>query len=132
MEYKLPKTGETVALERWAWGAIYTDGTELKQFADDGIFHQIGEIEQDRLAMFVMYKPEDPKKRIDMPFKPGMKLVHVYKMCRPYYMQDFVRVYCFGYNKGDQQHRVFILPDDRLIMADHENVDLPNFELDRA
>jgi hypothetical protein len=131
MQYIFKNTGEEVALERWAWGAIFVDGSELKQFADDGTYHQIGEIDQSKLSLFVMYRTDDPNKRIDMSFKEGMRLVHKYKMVKPYYMQDFVRVYCFGYNKAGQEHRVFILPDDRFIVADHENVDLPDYELDR-
>lgn len=105
----------------------------LKQFDEEtGEFHQIGEIEQDRLEMFTMYKPSDPDllKRIDMPFNSDeMKLVHKYKMVKPFYLDQYVRVYMFGYNKGKQTHRVFILPDDRMIVSDTEVANLPNYQL---
>ena len=122
-------TDESVDIERWCWGVIYDDGSELHQFGTDGVFHQTGEIDQDRLAMFCMYKPGDPKKRIDMPFQKGMRLIHKYKNVKPFYLDDFVRVYCFGYKQGDQHHFVFILPDDRIIVSAFENVDLPTYNL---
>lgn len=130
---KDPDTGaiteEQVPLERWVWGVVYQDGTELHQFMQDGTFHQIGEIDQSKLKMFCLYKPEDPKKRIDMPFHPGMKLIYKYKMCNPFYLGEFVRVYCLGYKEGKHHHFTFILPDDRMIVANREDIDLAQFNL---
>ena len=133
MDYKFKnkQTGEieNVSLERWVWGALYLDGTELHQFDNKGIFHQIGEIDQDRLKTFTLYKPREDEKRIDMPFVKGMKLIYKYKMVRPHYLNDFVRIYCMGYKFEGRYHFTFILPDDRMIISPVENVDLTQFEL---
>ncbi len=131
MKYIFKRDGveEEVALERWAWGVIYKDGTELKQFGDDGIFHQIGEVKQEDVALFVMYKPADPAKSIDMVVTEGMTIFHKYRNVKPHYLKNFARVYMFGYKKGDAYHNTFILPDDRIIESDKDNVDLPLFNL---
>lgn len=122
-------TVEQVPLERWVWGVVYQDGTELHQFMADGTFHQIGEIDQDKVKMFCLYKPEDPTKRIDMPVRKGMKIIYKYKMTKPFYLNDFVRIYCLGYKDGRHHHFTFILPDDRMIVSNHEDVDLVQFDL---
>lgn len=120
-------------LERWVWGIVYKDGTEFKQFGDDGIFHQIGEINQDQIAMAVLYKPEDPEnKRIDIPWKDGMKIIHKYRnLILNAGTEDEIRhkVYIFGYKNGDQYHFNYILPDDRIIMSPTDDVDVTLFEL---
>lgn len=102
---------------------------ELHQFGKDGIFHQIGEVDQDRVKMFVMYKPENPGCRIDMPVQPGMKIIHKYKNVKPFYLDHFVRVYCFGYKDGDQYSYTFILPDDRMVVSNREDIDLVQFKV---
>lgn len=120
-----------VPIERWCWGAVYNDGTELKQFGDDGVFHRIGEIDQEKLVMFVMYKP-DSDARIDLPFTEGMRLIHHYYNFHDQSWEDIqrtVRIYGFGYKKAGQLHYTFILPDDRLIVSDRENVDFSKFNI---
>ena len=121
--------GEEVKLERWTWGVVYKDGTELHQFDSEGVFHQIGEVAQDNVKMFCMVKSDGSGKRIDLPLESGMRLIHKYKMVKAHYLPDFVRIYCFGYKKGDHYHFNFILPDDRLVQSTFENIDLPNYNL---
>lgn len=108
---------------------VYPKCDELHQFSKDGTFHQIGEVDQDRVKMFVMYKPENPMKRIDMPIQPGMRLIHKYKNVKPFYLDEFVRVYMFGYKDGDQYSYFFILPDDRMILSNREDIDLVQFKV---
>jgi hypothetical protein len=79
--------------------------------------------------MFVLYKPEDQSKRIDIPFTEDMRLIHKYKNVKPFYLEDFVRVYMIGYKKGNEHTYMFVLPDDRVILSPHENVDLPMYDL---
>lgn len=106
--------------------------TELHQFDKDGRFHLIGEVDQSRLKMFYLYKPEDPQKRVDMPIFEGMKIVYKYKNVHAYYFDklgDTVKVYMAGYKSNGAHSFLFILPDDRIIFADREDVDLVQFKL---
>jgi hypothetical protein len=102
---------------------------ELYQFDNDGVFHRVGEIRQDDIEMFVMYRLDDQSKRIDLPWQDGMKLVHKYKMVKPYYLENFVKCYCVGYKFNGQHSFLFILPDDRIVYSPVENVDLSRFQL---
>lgn len=116
-----------IAPERWVWGCIYEDGTELKQFGDDGVFHRVGEIDQEKVAIAVLYNFEHPEKRIDIPWKKGMRLIHKYRNIVFDYMSESsrtVRVYIFGYKDGDQYSYIFILPDDRIVFSNDINYDV--------
>lgn len=120
---------EEVKLERWVWGAIMKDGTELHQFDESGHFHQIGEVDQSRLQMFCLYKPDEPLKRIDMPFSEGMKLVHKYRNVKLWYKEDWTRVYMIGFKKAGQHSLIYVLPDDRIIFSDSDSINLDLFEI---
>lgn len=130
---KNPDTGEVedekVDLLRWVWGVTYDDDTELHQFESDGSFHQIGEIDQKRARMFTLYRSDDPSKRIDMPLSPGMKIIAKYKVVKPFYLPEAVRVYVVGFKSGPHHTFLFVLPDDRIILSNKENIDLPTYEL---
>jgi hypothetical protein len=119
-------------LERWGWGVIYKDGRELHQFGDDGTFHQIGEVDQNQIKMAVLYKTDDMKKRIDIPWREGMKLIHKYR--------NFIfevgtekerkaRIIIFGYKYQDQFNLNYVLPDDRIVQSPEDDVDLTKFEI---
>lgn len=129
---------EEVMLERWAWGVIYNDGTEMKQFGDDGVFHQFQEIRQEDVDVFVMYKLDDPQKRIDMDVR-GKQIFHFYR--------NFVfgagtpnetraKVYCFGWTEKtgwgryEEKKEVccYIMPDDRIVFGNRET-QLTNFNI---
>lgn len=130
---KNPDTGkvtdESVELLRWVWGVTYDDDTELHQFDDNGIFHQIGEVDQKKVKMFTLYRSDDPSKRIDIPMSAGMRVFLVYRMVKAFYLPRPVRVYMLGYKEGSRHTYMFILPDDRIILSNKENVDLPTYEL---
>jgi hypothetical protein len=145
MEYKYTdkKTKEETVIppERWQWGVIFDDETELKQFGSDGTFHRIGEVDeigQDKIKLAVLYKPDDPTKRIDIVWQPemNMKLIHKYRNIKPYYMKEWVKVYMWGYRAGFKDNYVyhynFVLPDDRIIMSNQDNISLEKFELQRV
>ena len=53
--------------------AIY--GRISIQFDNDGYFHKIGEIDQDRIYMASLYKADDISKRIDIPWREGMRII---------------------------------------------------------
>jgi hypothetical protein len=124
-EYKFYREGtgwETVAPERWRWVATYTDGTALKQFDDNGIFHQFREIEQDRLARFDMVC--EGKQPIVLQWSHGRKLIHFYtNTILRFGASDErrFRVYCFGYEEGKHKLIVMIMPDDGIVITDDHN-----------
>ncbi len=106
---------------------------ELHQFAQDGTFHRIGEVDQERVKLFVLYNSSDPqRKRIDLIVTDGMKLIHKYRNVKPFYMEKFVKVYMFGYKLGNNYHYNFVLPDDRIIQSPTDDIDLTLFELHRG
>ena len=105
---------------------------ELHQYDDQGFYHQIGEVEQERVREFCVYRLGEigSGNMFIMRFDPEcMRLVYLYKRFHYQGWSDInktVRIPVFGYNKGDQMHRIAILPDDRFIMTDR---DVFNFDL---
>lgn len=123
---------ETVNLEKWGWGVVYKDGTELHQFDSEGIFHQFKEIKQDQVVMFTMYKTAFHLKeanRIDMVITEGMKIMHFYRNIRPAGYDQFIKTYVFGYEKDGVKCFNFILPDDRVIVSSVDDIDLTKFNI---
>jgi len=134
MQFKFTKDGkeEIVEQERWGWGVVYKDGSELHQFGNDGIFHQFQEIDQEKVDMFVMYKLFDSDKRIDMPVE-NKQIFHFYRrfiLSAATSEERRVNVYCFGYKdkKTGATAYHFILPDDRIIISD-KDVDVTKFNI---
>lgn len=114
---------EIVYAERWGWAAAFNDGTEMKQFGDDAIFHQVGEIDQSRLTLFCLYNISHPEKFIDIPWKVGMKIVHGYKKFMENGRVLHERtIYKFGYKSAGRYFLSFILPDDRIVLTDDPNM----------
>lgn len=121
---------EKIELERWVWGVVYKDGAELHQFDSEGTFHQFKEINLAEVKLFTMYKPEEmDTKRYDIVVTEGMQIFHFYRNIKPHYLNHFVKVYAFGWKKDGKASYHFILPDDRMVMSDVDNVDLPQFNL---
>ncbi|MFZ3032253.1 MAG: hypothetical protein WA082_04410 [Candidatus Moraniibacteriota bacterium] len=133
MKYLFKKEGEKdveVQKERWTWGVVYKDGSQLNQFREeDGSFHQFVEIKQDDVSMFVMYSGE---KRIDIVVE-GKQIFHFYRnVVFSYNSEDErkVRVYCFGYKNKETGEAVYnyILPDDRVVVSDRD-IDVTKFNI---
>ena len=107
---------ELVKEEKWKWVAIYKDDTILKQFDDDGNFHQFKEIDIDNLAL---WRITDGVRNIDIPMNPGMKPIHFYQRKRSKTMGSDVEqqstVYCFGYENTQSEET------DKLIYMIFEN-----------
>lgn len=131
MKYKFLKDGQIIETEKekWCWEAYYTDGTILKQFDDNGYFHQFNEIDQTKLHIFKMVG-DGPTKTII--FKPEMKLIHYYKR----YVLNFglenelhFTCYCFGYEikvKGKVVKNILVItPTGETVLTD--NPDIINF-----
>jgi len=122
------KKFEEVVPEKWQWEAHFFDGTVLKQFGDDGTFHQFKEIDQNKLMLFKMVSIEG-RSPYTLFFDPQkMKLIHFYRRTRlnvgtP--AEQRITLYCFGYetNINGIVHKVImaILPNDELIVTDDLN-----------
>jgi len=131
MEYKFLRNGveETVKPELWRWEAYFNDNTVLKQFGDDGIFHQVGEIDQSKLAVFKMVSNELPQ-IYAVPFDGStMRLIHKYIQTKlnfgtPEFRE--VRSYVFGYKTKNlpenHQHLLIIAPNNEAIVCGDENI----------
>lgn len=65
---------EEIELEKWAWLAIYKDGSTLKQFDDISmVFHRFKEIKDEELAVFVVYNTQSQTGgRYEIHIKEGM------------------------------------------------------------
>jgi hypothetical protein len=110
-------TQEEVTLETWAWEAHMEDGSVLRQFEDDGVFHQIGEVDQEKLQVFSVYRTDNKQEgRYDLILPKGAKVIFKY---RNYILnastpnETRVRIFVFGYSHGKNkpQHFNFIMPD---------------------
>lgn len=111
--------------EIWQWEATYEDGSSLKQFGDDGVFHQFAEIDQGQLAMFKMISPEFPQIYTLLFSDPSMKLIHFYRnlvLNAGASDEKHIRLYCFGYEKkvGTKVQKVImaITPTNDLIVTE--------------
>lgn len=123
---------EESELERWGWLVGYNDGTNLKQFEtveneQDGIYHQFNEIDQSKLDVFIMEKIGDASKRLILPIKPGMKLIHFYRnivLNLGTDEEERFRLYCFGYiEKGITEDKKVILeiwPNDEIVIKNEK------------
>lgn len=111
-----------VSLEKWIWGVVYKDGTELHQFDDNGVFHQIQEINQSEVAMWTLYEPKG-NGRIDfvLPEEKEVALIHKYRNFIFNAASDTerrARVYVFGYKvKGGLPHYNFVMPNGTIIQS---------------
>ena len=136
MQYFLTKDDGTkieAQPERWCWDVRYQDGAGLQQFGEDGVYHQVKDIDQEKIALAVLYRFDDPDKAILIPWKEGMKIIHFYVNVHSAEQHadiaDRARVYVFGYKDGNQTHYTHILPNDQMIYSSDRNIDLTKFDL---
>lgn len=132
MTYTFIRDGvaEEVNKEAWCWEAEYDSGETLKQFGDDGVFHQFKEINQKELCRFRMVHNDKPA--MTMIFDPRReKLVHFYKRVRLNVGgedETMFTVYCFGketkvFNRTVKQI-IMLMPDGGAIFTpDTELID---------
>jgi hypothetical protein len=124
---------EFVSPEKWRWGVVYQDGTELHQFDSEMKFHQFGEIVQSKVKMFTMYDSES-ENRYDIVVDDFMQIFHFYRQVifaggSP--DERRAKVYCFGWKNritGSNAYH-FILPDGRMVMSSSESIDLSKFNI---
>lgn len=115
--------------EVWQWEAIYEDGSVLKQFGDDGVFHQFAEIDQSQLAMFKMVSPQYSHTYTLLFSDPNMKLIHFYRntiLNAGTADEEHIRLYCFGYEKkvGSKSRKLVmaITPANDLLITEDPNL----------
>ena len=130
MNYKFLKDGEWIEAikEDWCWEAYFNDDTCLKQYGDDGIFHQFKEIDQSKLAVFKMVA--DNKIPFTLLFNPKrMKLIHYYKRFRLNIgekSESRFTVFCFGYETKTlgrtNKVNLAICPSGEVILCEDPNI----------
>lgn len=132
VKYKFLKENKIIETnkEDWCWEAYYDKGV-LKQFDDEGWFHQFKEIDQSKLRVFKMVHETKPP--FTLLFNDKMKLIHYYKRYRldigtP--LERSFTAYCFGYEvntKGRVTKSILVItPSGETILT--ENPDLINFK----
>lgn len=110
---------EEVDIVRWVWSVTYNDGTELKQYDDNGVFHQFKEIDQDKVNIFKMTNTETGK-HFSIIKTAGMQIFHFYRNIGT--MVDGAntrRIFVFGYKENGSTHYNYII-DDEIIMSSQE------------
>lgn len=112
---------EEVKPELWRWEAHYEDGEVLKQFADDGIFHQLAEIDQSKLHEFKMINVLTGQLLAMLFDGNRMKLVHFYRRYKTEADKLWTTIYVFGYElKGNSpvpKVLFFIQPNNSVVIA---------------
>lgn len=111
-EYEVVDEHEIV----WKWVASYDDGTLLKQFGDDGVFHQFKEIDQPRLVYFHLVSDVGRTKTIT--FRPGMKLIHFYRNTVLQNGQIHLRMTVIGWEAPGEKVLMVVMPNDEVIVTD--------------
>jgi len=130
MNYRFIRKGkeELVEKEEWYWIVYYDDGTILKQFDDNGFFHQFKEIDSQQSGVFKMVSDNHSEKYV-IPFNKTIKLIHYYKVAKlhfgtPYYKE--IKSYCFGFEKNvdgrNQKHILMIVPNNEIIICEDPNI----------
>lgn len=111
-----------VPADRWGWVALYSDNTCLEQYGSDGWYHQFKEIQQHKLAGFMMVNLTGQIPSITIHWVPSYKLIHFYRNTR-YHVggpdEIHVRLICFGYETIAHKEIFVIMPDDSLRVLDN-------------
>lgn len=129
MKYKLNENGiiKEIDPEVWGWRAIYHDGTELRQFADDGTYNKFCAIDKAKIAVLELIKLADPRKRYTLDVSNGAQFFHFYRRTRLYALtpdEKRITLYCFGFKIEGTSIYHFVLPDDRLIITTNRDIKL--------
>lgn len=114
------KAWEEVEPVDCSWTATYKDQKVVKQYADNGIFHQIREIDQSQLHRFDMVDSRTGKTHM-LVFPEGATLIHGYivsvfnsRTPREYK----IYVFYFGYEVEGKKFIQLIMPDGNTILVD--------------
>lgn len=102
---------------------------ELHQFDPSGTFHRIGEVNQEAVDLFTIYKFGEPQKTMVVKVEPTMRLIYKYVNAKPFFLNSFIRIFMFGYKKGSQQHLNFILPNDIVVQSTQHAIDFVDLTL---
>ena len=115
-------------LERWAWEVRYADGTGLAQFGDDGVFHQMKEIDWSKVEVFSVYCTDGPGKgRFDIRVSECMQVFMIYRnqiLEQGTEKERRYRFPVFGWKDKETgaKHYHYILPNDTMVMGDQDLV----------
>jgi len=110
--------------ERWVWTAIFGDGSELRQFGEDGKFHRIQEaIDKGDIKIFRVSKFDEPAKKIELALNADHKIFMFYqKAVLRYRTKDErkIKICVFGFQNQRTKTEVYncILPDDTVVQSE--------------
>jgi len=131
MKYKYTtKDGEEVELERWQWVVEYQDGSRLEQFDNsDMSFHSIREVDLDRVNKFGMINTETGRRIIIDVNPEEMQIFHYYKhfgKLEDNHYKETAKIYVFGFkHRGSSNaNYYFILPNDKIVIKNNQNIEL--------
>lgn len=121
--------GNIVEPERWVWGVLYRNGTELHQFDETGRFHPFSDIQQMSVAQFTLY-PRGQGNAVHFLIPKGAELIHRYRnvvleMGRPNEVR--ARVYVFGYCLEAKYCLAYVMPDDVVIFSEDSDLSVAPF-----
>ena len=102
----------------------------MLQFDEFGVFHQLHELEGKSVELFSLVNTWERDRRIDILIPDGAVIVHKYRNFifnanTPEERRE--RVYIIGFRKGEEGHYNFVLPNEQIIQADHEEILLSSF-----
>lgn len=122
---------EQLLLERATEKDVPPVCDEFKQFADDGTFHQMQEIDQQRVQIFIMYRPDRTLKQYSI-FVDEEQNVQFFQLWRNIVLRASAhdeirhRIYVYGMKDKESGQTVYnyILPDDRLVTSSRDIADI--------
>lgn len=119
---KTPEGIEEVALEKWAWMVVYRNKTTLNQFDDQGIFHQITEINHSEAKEFILYETAG-KGMVKIVIPDRSRIVHKYVNTvfnANTAQEERVRTYVIGWEGEEGNCYTYVLPNGKIVQSNRE------------
>lgn len=115
--------GDPVELNQWVWLVVYKDGTQLKQFDDNGVFHNFTkEVDQSQVAVLVVYNYKEPDKQVSVEVPEGAELFFGHRTSGTFPSTNKKRVCFFGY----QNHCFYIKENGAVHFSQDSNLNNNN------
>lgn len=106
---------------------------EFHQFDSVGKFHRIGEIDQSRVELLVLYLTEDMSRKVVIDVPEGAVLIIKYNRFhgQEWAADHIETTYVIGYKlehpSGDEYHMQLVLPDNTVVATNNINCDWLRF-----
>lgn len=100
----------------WEWEAEYGDGTILKQFGDDHIFHQTKDINTDTVKSIKIKSKVKSDSDIDFIWNHRKKFICFVRTLGLVDRKFKIRVHFFGYEELGVTYLLALFPDGRMVV----------------